>query len=220
MKRVIVITGASRGIGLAIALESYKRFSQDAVVVLLARDLDKLEQVKREIESNSTNQVVLLQIDFSVSRRTNELVDLLNSKLANLIDVNSIDELYVFHNHGTLHFGRVDELGDSASREFQINVVSVWEFLSAIRKLFPDNLVAKQFHVNISTMLATSVEALFSAYCTTRSARATLFKCLALEQPNLRVLNYQPGPVYTDMLKQIFDDESVQFKDSPGFKGI
>ena len=27
-----------------------------------------------------------------------------------------------------------------------------------------------------------------------------LFKCLALEDPKLRVLNYQPGPVYTNML--------------------
>jgi hypothetical protein len=29
-----------------------------------------------------------------------------------------------------------------------------------------------------------------------------LFKCFALEQPNVKVLNYEPGIVYTDMLKQ------------------
>ena len=38
-----------------------------------------------------------------------------------------------------------------------------------------------------------------------RAARASLFQSLAVEQPKLRVFNYQPGPVYTDMLRQIYE---------------
>ena len=41
-----------------------------------------------------------------------------------------------------------------------------------------------------------------------RVARATIFRCLAYEQPGLRVLNYQPGPVYTDMLKQVYESDA------------
>lgn len=50
-----------------------------------------------------------------------------------------------------------------------------------------------------------------------RIARATLFKSLAVEQPGLRVLNYQPGPVYTDMLKQVFDNRSQIMPGSQSF---
>lgn len=45
-----------------------------------------------------------------------------------------------------------------------------------------------------------------------------MFKCLALEQPNLRVLNYQPGPVETDMLRQITEnDPSFNEAESRGY---
>jgi sepiapterin reductase len=220
MKRLVVITGASRGIGSAIANESTKKFpTEDTIFLLIARDLNKLEQLRQEI---GVNRAFAVQLDFSLSHKPDELKQLLTTKFLDLIrgtDVgSSFDELYIFYNHGTLIFGRVDELGEVAAREFQTNVVSVWELLSALRGLF--SAVPKQFHVNMSSLLATKLEAQFSVYSTTRSARATLFKCLALEQPGVRVLNYQPGPVYTDMLKQIAEDEAVGFKDSPGFKGL
>lgn len=38
-----------------------------------------------------------------------------------------------------------------------------------------------------------------------------LFKCFALEQPDVKVLNYEPGIVYTDMLKQA-TEISVEYK--------
>jgi sepiapterin reductase len=218
MKRLVVITGASRGIGSAIANESAKKFpTDDTIFLLIARDLNKLEQMRQEI---GVNRAFAMQLDFSLSHTPDELKQLLNTKFLDLVSGSghSFDELYIFYNHGTLIFGRVDELGEVAAREFQINVVSVWELLSALLGLF--SAVPKQFHVNMSSLLATKLEAQFSVYSTTRSARATLFKCLALEQPGVRVLNYQPGPVYTDMLKQIAEDEAVGFKDSPRFKGL
>jgi hypothetical protein len=39
-----------------------------------------------------------------------------------------------------------------------------------------------------------------------------LFKCLALEQPSLRCLNYIPGIVNTDMLKQAYDLNPEHYK--------
>jgi hypothetical protein len=48
-----------------------------------------------------------------------------------------------------------------------------------------------------------------------RTARHMLFKCLALEKPQLRVLNYEPGIVYTDMLKDAYESSEMfpeQFK--------
>lgn len=38
-----------------------------------------------------------------------------------------------------------------------------------------------------------------------RAAREMVFKSLAVEHPGIRTLNYWPGAVYTDMLKQVYD---------------
>jgi hypothetical protein len=34
-----------------------------------------------------------------------------------------------------------------------------------------------------------------------------LFKCLALEKPKYRILNYHPGIVYTDGAKLVYDEK-------------
>ena len=45
-----------------------------------------------------------------------------------------------------------------------------------------------------------------------RASREMLFKCLALEQPSIRCLNYIPGIVNTDMLRQAFDINPEHYK--------
>lgn len=206
-KRLIVITGASKGIGAQIALETNKKFTDkdtQTTFLLIARDLAKLHEVKAElIKENSQNNVLTLSYDFSRVTNVETLTDILRN---NLTDQN-FDEMYVFYNHGTLKIAGVELVADDATNEFQINVISVWQLLAAIRRLFPNNIVPKQYHINISSLVATQMSKMCSVYSSTRIARATIFKCLAFEHPELRVLNYQPGPVYTNMLKQLYDDQ-------------
>ena len=219
MVQLVIITGASRGIGAAIAIEFSRKFDSNTIFLLVARDEQKLELVKNEIKTLSpNNQVFLLKLDFSDANLNVEiLAESLRLSFLKFIDSSlSFKQIFAFYNHGTICFGKVDENADKAASEFQINVVSVWQFMNAIRKLFPTDQITVQFHVNISTLLASKFEKQLSLYSTTRVARAALFQFLALEQPNLRVLNYQPGPVYTDMLKQVADELTI---DDPQFKG-
>lgn len=221
MKRLVILTGASKGIGAALALEANRRFNNDTIFLLIARDLKKLEQVKTEMSRASReNKYFVVKLDFSRNYKLDELISLLRTLFVNYIDLTLIKELYVFYNHGTLIFGQTDEIGDKVSEQFQINVISVWLLMNVIRRMFPESQCPLQFHVNMSTLMASKAEKRFSVYCTTRSARAAIFKCLALERPQLRVLNYQPGPVYTDMLKQIYDDKTIEFTDAPEFKSL
>ncbi len=76
----------------------------------------------------------------------------------------SYDELYVFYNHGTLKLECVEKVADSATSEFQINVVSIWILMAALRDMFPSDLVPKQYHINISSLLATLVQPMCSLY--------------------------------------------------------
>lgn len=205
MHRLVIITGASKGIGAQIALQTNQKFNdKQTTFLLVARDLAKLNEVANEMtKANSLSEVLTMSYDFSQVAKTEDLKNLLNARLK---QKEAFDELYVFYNHGTLKIDSVEKVADQATNEFQINVISVWTLMSALREMFPLNSVKKQFHINISSLLATALDKMCSVYCSTRIARATMFKCLALEQPELRVLNYQPGPVYTDMLKQIHDN--------------
>ncbi len=227
MSRLIIITGASRGIGHQIALESFKRFPSDSIFLLIARDLEKLESVRNQmclLDPKSNNKVFIMKIDFAEVSSVDSYANLLKHDFVNYaippnVSSTNVKQLYIFYNHGTLFLGQVDQLGEQVAREFQINVTSVWQLMNAMLKVFPPNQIASQFHVNISSLLSVKIEKQFSLYSATRSARATLFKSLALEHGELRVINYQPGPVYTDMLKQVYDNSEAHFSGPTSFKG-
>ncbi|NWW79332.1 SPRE reductase, partial [Climacteris rufus] len=53
--------------------------------------------------------------------------------------------------------------------------------------------------VNISSLCALKPFRSWALYCTGKAARDMMFQVLALEEPQLRVLNYAPGPLDTDM---------------------
>lgn len=52
-------------------------------------------------------------------------------------------------------------------------------------------------------------------YLTARASREMLFRCFALENPDLRVLQYDPGFVLTDMLDE-YIEINKDFKDANG----
>ena len=73
--KVVVVTGASSGIGRSIALESASR---GATVILMARHQDKLEEIANEARQLSGNEVYVFPTDISkadqIDRAFNEIV--------------------------------------------------------------------------------------------------------------------------------------------------
>ena len=166
MQRCVLITGASKGIGQAIAAETNKKFVQNTLFVLIARDKDRLNQVKQEMNAfTDKNKVVVISYDFSQHEQVEQVTHLLSSHLIGQ-DLSNIKELYVFYNHGTFKMEMVAAAADHAPAEFQTNVLSVWTLLAAVRNMFSLDQVPTQFHVNISSLLATKVGHLCSLYST------------------------------------------------------
>jgi len=150
VRRLIIITGASRGIGLSAAIEFNKRFPQNSHFVLLARDLAKLNEAKEKLLKDGSNSIEIVQIDFSNdSLKLDDCIDILNGA----IDSNAnFGELYVIYNHGTLENGSVFEVVDEKLKgKFEANFFSVWNLLAAVGKLLPEKRIPKQFHVNINS---------------------------------------------------------------------
>nr|XP_014346207.1 PREDICTED: sepiapterin reductase-like [Latimeria chalumnae] len=78
------------------------------------------------------------------------------------------------------------------------NVTSALCLTASVLKAFP-RPQHQQTVVNISSLCAQKTFNSWSLYCMGKVARDLMFQVLALEEPNLRVLNYAPGPLNTDM---------------------
>lgn len=187
MKRLICITGSSRGIGKAIALEFNKSHLKETHFILLARDQDKLNQVRDQIinESSGLNSATLIVVDFSLQNEIKDYYDLLKTSLP---ENEKFDELIFIYNHGSLEFGSVTLAAQENLRsKFEINLFSIWLLCSAVQLLLPISVIPRQFHINISSGYAVEAHANWSGQCCSRSARDMLFKCLSLENSNLKV---------------------------------
>lgn len=136
MKRV-VITGASSGIGRAIALELA---SENYIFFLVARNRERLESVKQEIEENGSTAYIRVG-DVSDEQQTEVLFSSAISSMGG-IDV-------MIANAGIGHFGNLEDMTISEfDSQFATNVKGVFLWL---RKAIP--IMKKQ---NSGQIIATS----------------------------------------------------------------
>ena len=96
--KVIVITGASSGIGEASAIKFAKK---NAKVVLVARRKEKLLQVQKEV-SEYTDFTLVCQCDVSNKSQVKEMVDMVLDTFGR-IDV-------LVNNAGFVIYGKVSDL--------------------------------------------------------------------------------------------------------------
>ncbi|GMR63303.1 hypothetical protein PMAYCL1PPCAC_33498, partial [Pristionchus mayeri] len=122
-----------------------------------------------------------------------------------LTERDTFDALFLFHNAGYL--------GDVSKKALKLNDVENWsDFLNAnfVNMVLLNNLILKwitnltchnRYIINMSSILAVQGFASFTQHACGKAAREAFFRGLAAEEPHLRVLNYAPGPVLTDMYK-------------------
>lgn len=194
----IVITGASRGIGEALALEFLK--NPDTMVYLISRDEQKLEEIKDEAFEND-DRIFIYPFDL-VSDNYDELMQKFTR------DAGTIDIL--INNAGSLvNKPFIDITLAEFDKVFDTNVKGPFIL---IKHLIP--IMKQGSHiVNISSMGGFQGSAKFpglSIYSASKGALSILSECLAteLESFGISVNCLALGSVQTTMLEQAF----------PGFK--
>ncbi|NXC27416.1 SPRE reductase, partial [Campylorhamphus procurvoides] len=88
---------------------------------------------------------------------------------------------------------------DDINAYFAFNVTSALSFTSSALQAFGDRPGSRRTVVNISSLCALKPFKNWALYCSGKAARDMMFQVLALEEPQIRVLNYAPGPLDTDM---------------------
>lgn len=191
--KVALVTGASRGIGAAIAEHLAKC---GAHVVLAARSTEEIDKIVRKIIDDGWS-ADRFHCDVSEYSSVKDAVEFCVEKYGS-IDI-------VVNNAGTID--PIDRITDSDpeiwSKSVDINYKSVY---FGLRAALPH--MEKQGSgtiINMSSGAANSALEGWSHYCSTKAASKKLTECAHKEMydKGVRVMGLSPGTVATDMMAKI-----------------
>jgi NADP-dependent 3-hydroxy acid dehydrogenase YdfG len=196
--KVIVITGASSGLGAAAA----RRLSAEgATVVLGARRSDRLESLTREFDAKGAKSLAVT-VDVADRTQVQKLVD------AAVQTFGRIDVL--INNAGVMPLSPLENLNvDEWDRMIDVNIKGV---LYGIAAALPHMKRQQAGHIiNVSSVAGHKVGPTFAVYSATKHAVRTLSEGLRMEvKPyNIRTTIISPGAVTTELLNGISDPETA-----------
>ena len=198
MKKNVLITGSSRGIGRAIALKLAKTGKYNIVVNYIERE-DKAREVVDEIESMGQS-AIMVQADVADYYQVENMFDVIFSKYGK-VDI-------LINNAGISVYGLVQDLTlEEIDRVFKVNVGGLFN----CTKLAIPKMISQKWGriINLSSMWGMVGASCETLYASTKGAINAFTKSLAKElAPSGITCNaIAPGVVLTDMLDQLSEED-------------
>ena len=196
MNKVVLITGASRGIGRSIALE----LAKDNTVIA---NYNKSEEKAQELKNENSN-IDIFKADVSNRNQIKEMIKYVLEKYGH-IDV-------LVNNAGiALEKMLQDTTDEDFNRVIQVNVYSVF----AVTQEVVSNMIANQNGciINISSIDGINGMSCSSVYSATKAGIDALTKSWAKEfgSSGIRVNSIAPGWIDTDMNAVFTEEEAKDF---------
>ena len=204
--RLAVITGASRGIGRAMALRLAR---EGAHIIAVARTQGALEALDDEIRAATGEQATLVPLDVT--------------------DYEGIDRLggAIYERWGKLDifFGCAGVLGPMSplahiepkywEKTYAVNVTANWRFIRSFDPLLRQSDAGRA--VFVTSRAAHKCRAFWGPYATTKAAVECMARIYAEEvaSTNLRVHILNPGPIRTRMRAAAFPGEDPETLPTP-----
>ncbi|KAF2153309.1 NAD(P)-binding protein [Myriangium duriaei CBS 260.36] len=185
--KTIILTGASRGIGLAIAHFLLKRQHN---LVVVARSQGPLDELQRQYDG----QVKVLAGDLADFSLGAKALDLATNAFGGLDGV--------VLNHGILD--PVARVADTKVGDWQTAFnINYFSCVAIIQTCLPALRQSKGKIILTSSGAAQSTYSTWGAYGATKAALNHLAATLATEEPDITTVSVRPGVVDTDMQKAI-----------------
>jgi NAD(P)-dependent dehydrogenase (short-subunit alcohol dehydrogenase family) len=203
--RIALVTGASRGIGRAVALGLAKA---GAHVIITARSLAALEALDDEIQ-NAGGSATLLQLDLKKGDRVDQLGPTLFQRWKH-IDI-------LVANAGIL--GPLSPLGhvteDGFVTTIDINLTANWRLIRTLEPLLKQSDAGRA--IFLTSGAASGKYAYWGPYAASKAGLAALVKTWAaeLESTNVRANLINPGAVRTGMRAKAFPGEDPMTLPAP-----
>jgi NAD(P)-dependent dehydrogenase (short-subunit alcohol dehydrogenase family) len=194
-----IITGASRGLGLALARDLAKR---NYSLVLGARGAADLERVVREL--GAITEVVAVAGDIADPWDRGALVEAAGDEVDVLVN-----------NASTLGPSPQPPLAsyplDEFERVYRVNVTAPLAVAQLVLPRMPDGGAV----VNVTSDAAIEPYEGWGGYGSSKAALEQLSSILAAEHPELRIYAVDPGDMRTRMHQEAFPDEDISDRPPP-----
>lgn len=199
--KVSIVTGASSDIGKEIS----KRFVEEgSKVILIARDLEKLEKARKEIgnEELTASMSCDLTDESQVFQTVTQIVDTYGK-----IDI-------LVNNAGAIndpvHFHEMQDV--DIKKLIDVNLFGVFHMTKAVLSKMSD--VKSGVIVNIGSISGERAipRVHLAAYSSTKAAISMLTKAIAVEyaRRNIRCNSVNPGIINSGMIKPYLDDPKAR----------
>lgn len=188
MNKVVVITGGSKGIGLAIA-RVFAKAGKD--LAICARNLSELEKVKNNLESEFSIKCYVQSVDMSVKEDVLKFADYV------LKNVGEIEVLV--NNAGVFIPGQIHQEEDGAL-DTMINT-NLYSAYNITRALIPSMISRKDGHViNICSIASVTPYENGGSYSISKYAMYGMTKVLReeMKEHGVRVTAILPGATWSD----------------------
>jgi short-subunit dehydrogenase len=204
-KQVVLITGASAGIGAALALRLATQYS-GIRLILAARRLEPLEALAVQCR-NAGADVLVVPTDLTQPDQVQRLVDKVHQQFGR-VDV-------LVNNAGYGQMGAIELVSsEAAQRQFQVNLLGP---LSLIRTLIPTMRAQKGGRIiNVSSIAGRIAFPMGGLYSASKFALEGLSDALRMElEPfNIHVSVVEPGPVETEFV-QVAKQQAAALETDP-----
>jgi uncharacterized protein len=187
MKELILITGASSGIGYQLATQlAEKKFD----LILASRNLNKLEKLKETLQSKYGVSVHVFAADLSFTDNALDLYHVIKEK--------GLEVTMLINNAGVGAYGNFTETSlDDELNMIQLNISS----LVTLTKLFAKDMVKRKSGkiMNIASLLSFLPFPYYSVYSATKAFVLAFSETVGaeLQGTGVTVTTLCPGPVNT-----------------------
>lgn len=192
--KVVLVTGASSGIGAATAIKFSKL---GASVSLVGRNTERLTEIGNKCGSSFLKITADVTVEKDVIKIVEETL-----KTFGKLDV-------LVNNAGILENGSIENTSlEQYDRLFNTNVRSIYQLTQLA---IPHLIATKGAIVNVSSVAGTRSFPGVLSYCMSKAAVDQFTKCVALEvaAKGVRINSVNPGVIITDIHKRAGMDEEA-----------
>lgn len=198
-EKVIVLTGASRGIGAAAA----RLFADDGpMLILCARTAEANAETKSAVEAIGAGAEVH-GFDIADGAAAKALVDDVVSRHGR-IDV-------LINNAGIIKMGSVADLEpEDFQAVHQVNVMGAYSMIHAALPTMLER--GSGTIINLTSARAFNPSQYWAAVCSSKAALISLTQCLHFDvkDSGIRVFAFSPGFTHTDMIEEIYASDALR----------
>jgi benzil reductase ((S)-benzoin forming) len=201
-----VITGTSRGLGEALALQM---LAKNYTLFCISRKRNEL-LIKKAVQNKAA--LYYHEFDLCDYNRIDALID----EIFNNIDLSSLSKVVLINNAATLDpigpIGKVSS--DIIVKNYELNMIAPALLSSGFIRKTKDAVIEKMI-VSVSSGAAVKPYYGWSPYCSSKAALELFTKCVAVEQQQytspVKCITFNPGVMNTEMQEQIRRTPEIDF---------